>query len=151
MKISKNCWKSYIESRDRHRFYHHVDICMQRQSKDSYTLMVEKKKRFKREKFRFPKPGNTLCADIAYLNEMQEGKWKFLLFCMDGFSRYLWITPLKSLKQKDVIPSLEKILKNSIYDFSFFLAIGVRNFSIEELKHFLKNIKLNNIIFIQRI
>ena len=90
--------------------------------KDSYTLMVEKKKRFKREKFRFPKPGNTLCADVAYLNEMQEGKWKFLLFCMDGFSRYLWITPLKSLKQKDVIPSLEKILKNSIYDYSFFFS-----------------------------
>ena len=91
-------------------------------SKDAHTLMVEKPKRFCRRKFMFPKPGHTLCGDIAYLNEFKQGSYKYLLFMMDGFSRYLWISPIKSLKQKDVLPPLENVLKNSIYDIEYFFS-----------------------------
>ena len=84
-------------------------------SKDAHTLMIEKKKQFSRRKFMFPKPGHTLCGDVAYLNEFKQGSYKYLLFLMDGFSRYLWISPIKSLKQKDVLPALENVVKNSIY------------------------------------
>ena len=84
-------------------------------SQDSYTLMVEKPRRFKRRKYRFSHPGHTLCGDVAYLNEFKQSNYKFLLFLMDGYSRYLFVFPLKSLKQCHVVPCIENVIKDSIF------------------------------------
>ena len=76
-------------------------------SQDSYTLHKQKKKRFFRRKFMFPKPGHTLLSDVAYMKEYQHCNTPFSLILLDGFSRYLSVHALNSLKSVEVAKVLD--------------------------------------------
>ena len=83
--------------------------------------MVETRKKFKRRKFYFNGPGHTLCGDVAYLNDFAQNGFKYLLFLMDCFSRYIFIFPLKRIRQNDVVPCIKSVISESVYKFSHFM------------------------------
>lgn len=91
-------------------------------SKDSYTLHRQNRNRFSRRKFLFTKPGHTLMADVCYMKLYEKENAPYLLFLMDGYSRYLSIYPIKSLKYSDVGTVLDNFFTTSIYKYSKFFS-----------------------------
>lgn len=112
------------------------------EGKNSYTLMVEKPTKFKRRRFYFNGPGHTLCADVAYLNEFSQNGYKFLLFMMDCFSRFLYIFPLKTLKQSQVVPCIESLISGSIYSYTFLFHDEGKEFYNSGISKILKKYKI---------
>lgn len=50
-------------------------------------------------------------ADLSTLRSRNKGN-RYLLGCIDVFSKYAWVVPLKSKSAKDVLQGLKKILKD---------------------------------------
>ena len=87
-------------------------------TQNSYTLHKVTPNRFQRRRYLFFKPGYVLLGDVMYLNPLVKTNTPYLLLLMDGFSRYLHVSPLRSLKAKCVSPVIERIITNSIYDYT---------------------------------
>ena len=87
-------------------------------SQKSYTLHNVTPNRFQRRRYLFFKPRYVLLGDNMYLNPLVKTNTPYLLLLMDRFSRYLHVSPLKSLKAKCVSPTIERVIKNSIHHYS---------------------------------
>ena len=113
-------------------------------TKDSYTLHGTPRKRFSMRPYMFTAPGYYLAADVGYLKFYPNCNGiKFLLVLMDGFSRYLSVLPLKSLKSEEVAPAIDGFLTKSIYPYKFFfsdMGVEFRSRKIKEVftKHNIK-------------
>ena len=76
-------------------------------SKESYTLHRHGRNKFSRRKFMFKQPGHTLMADVAYMKMYEKENVPYLFILMDGYSRYLSVFPVKSLKASEVVKILD--------------------------------------------
>ena len=57
-----------------------------------------------------------MVCDVFYLNTIVKTKTPYILVMLDGYSRYLSIIPLQSLKETCIVPLFEKkLLKENIY------------------------------------
>jgi len=85
--------------------------------KRSYTLHKVTKKKFPRRQYLSPFPGHTISCDIAYFQEYKSSNngIGYLLICIDIFSRYLTVFPLKTLKAVHVSSALETFFKNTVH------------------------------------
>ena len=109
--------KLYLEAKK--HGYRNSDVKSFLSEQDSYTLMKQTNNKFKRRQFLFQHPGHTLVADVAYVLDYKKSNCGvgYLLFLLDGFSRYLSVIPLKTLKSNEVSIKLEKYLQDNIYNY----------------------------------
>ena len=79
----------------------------------TYTLHKETKKKFPRRKILAPKPRVILSCDLADLSELQKYNKgvRYVLFCIDVFSRYLQIALLKNKTGSSSKNALQLILE----------------------------------------
>ena len=118
--------KLYTEVKKHNPDIRKKDIIKFLNSKESYTLHRGTPNRFPRRKFLFTRPGHTLMADICYMKLYENENTPFLLFLMDGYSRYLTIYPISSLKYPNVATVLDNFFNNSIYKYiKFFTDQGI--------------------------
>lgn len=79
---------------------------------DTYTLHRQARKRFPRNRFYVDNIDELWQADLCdmrSLSEFNDG-YKYLLTCIDVFSRFAWIVPLKTKQNTSVIEGFERIL-----------------------------------------
>ena len=86
-------------------------------SKNSYTLHKHNGNRFPRRRFYFKQPGYYILSDVAYMKDYEKQNTPYLLILIDGYSRYLTVIPLKSLRANEVKQVLDTFLTNSIYSY----------------------------------
>ena len=98
-------------------------------SKDAYTLHRQTKNRFNRRQFLFKHPGHTLLGDIAYMKYYESENTPYLLFLMDGYSRYLSIFPVKSLKSNDVGDIIDNFFHENVYRYRKFFTDEGKEFT----------------------
>ena len=91
------------------------------EGEESYTLHKPVRKRFPMRMFIFPYPGHTIISDVCYIN-YEGSECKYLLFFIDGYSKYLSVFPLKSLKAEDVVPVVDNFLSTNIYAYKKFFS-----------------------------
>lgn len=62
------------------------------------------------------RPGKLWFIDITYLRRFKQGKFQYIMTCVDHFSKYAWTTPLKSMTAMETATALSNILdgKNGI-------------------------------------
>lgn len=84
-----------------------------RQSR-TYTLHKQTRKRYERRKIIAPKPRVIMSCDLADFSSLHRHNKgvKYILFCLDVFSRYLQIAPLKSKTAKSSLVALQTILES---------------------------------------
>ena len=107
-------------------------------SKDSYTLHHQGRIRFSRRKFMFKCPGHTLMADVAYLKPYEKENVPYLLVLMDGYSRYLSVFPLQTLKASEVVKILDQFFTNNIYKYTKFFTDAGTEFTNKLVKKMYK-------------
>ena len=103
---------------------------------DSYTLHKDNRIKFPRRKFLFSRPGHTIVADVAYTKPYNVKNNPYLLVLIDGFSRFLSILPLQSLKSVHVKPVLDSFFSDNIYRYEKMLSdegVEFLNKNMEEL------------------
>lgn len=85
------------------------------QSVESYTLHREAKRKFPRNRVQVTGIGKQWDCDLIDLSGIfeQNDSFKYVLLCIDVFSRYVWVQPLKSKKGVDVAKAFETIFKGS--------------------------------------
>ena len=83
-------------------------------SKDAYTLHKTTRKKFPRRKMVAPRPGVIATCDLADVGELSRynNGVKYLLVCVDIFSRYAKVLPLKRKNAPTLLKSLKKILES---------------------------------------
>jgi hypothetical protein len=81
---------------------------------DTYTLHKPVKKKFKRNKVIVTGIDDIWQIDLVDVAKIAKDNdnFKFLLVCIDSFSKYAWVVPLINKKGKSVLDALEIILKN---------------------------------------
>ena len=89
------------------------------ESKDSYSLHKPNRYKFPKSKIYFPRPGFCVCIDTCYINRYKSQNVPFLVFIIDGYSRYLWIYPARSLKSNCILPILEHFFLKNIYSYRY--------------------------------
>ena len=135
--------KLYIEGKKIDDSININDVKYFLQGEDSYTLHVQPNKRFSRRPFLYVKPGLTILADCCYLKEYGSTNSPYLLFLLDGFSRYLQILPLNSLKFKDVKPAFESFFSKSIYNYSYIFTDRGTEFTSNNIQKYFKTLNLH--------
>jgi len=80
---------------------------------EAYTIHRPKKKKFSRRKVVVPGIDHTWQADLVDLSRYAEENdaYKFILTCIDVFSKYAWAIPLKNKNGKTVLEAFKKIFK----------------------------------------
>jgi hypothetical protein len=87
-------------------------------SMDSYTLYRRNSRRFDRLKFRVKGPRRILSMDIADMIRLEDfnDNFRYLLVCVDTFSRFARVVPLKTKTGTEVAKALEDhVLKHDQY------------------------------------
>ena len=82
---------------------------------DSYTLHKQVKNRFKRNKILVSKINDIWQIDLVDMQKYASDNcgYKYLLTCIDTFSKYAWVKPLKNKLGQTVLNSFKNILKHS--------------------------------------
>ena len=82
-------------------------------SKDAYTLHKITKKKFPRRMMIAPKPGVIISCDLADVRELSRYNKgvKYLLVCIDIFSRFAKVLPLKQKNASSLLKGVKKILE----------------------------------------
>jgi hypothetical protein len=80
---------------------------------DTYTLHKPVTKKFTRNRVIVAGKDNTWQIDLVDVSKIskENDNFKFLLVCIDVFSKYAWVIPLINKKGKSVLIALEKIFK----------------------------------------
>ena len=109
----------------------------------SHTLHQQPCRRFKRRPILYVRPGLCILLDVAYMKDYSKDNSPYLLFLMDGFSRFLTIYPLKTLRTTDVKHCFEDFLNKSIYKYSYCFTDEGKEFTSSIMQRFLtkQNIK----------
>ena len=86
---------------------------------DTYTLFKPARKHFTRNRVIVYKSGEQAQTDLVDMQDKSEHNdgHRYLLTCIDIFSKYAWITPLKDKRAQTVADAFEGIIKNSKYGF----------------------------------
>ena len=79
---------------------------------DVYTLQKPARRRYKRSRLIVPgidAQSRADLVDLQNLNRYNKG-YKYLLACIDIFSKYAWVLPLKSKQGQELVKAFQKIL-----------------------------------------
>ena len=78
-----------------------------------YTLHMPKRKKFTRNKVIVSGIDNTWQADLVDLNRLsrKNNGFKYVITCIDVFSKFAWVIPIKTKTAKDTVEGFKKILK----------------------------------------
>jgi hypothetical protein len=81
------------------------------QSFEAYTIHKPIRKNFIRRRVIVPRINHTFQADLVDVSKFADENdgFKFLLTCIDVFSKYAWVIPLKNKKGKSVTEAFKKI------------------------------------------
>jgi transposase InsO family protein len=84
---------------------------------ESYTLNRQPIHSFQRRRTIVPSPGYQLQCDLADMSRYSKENdgVTFLMCCIDCFSRYAWVFPLKSKAAVNVAPALKELLKETTF------------------------------------
>ena len=118
------------------------DVKLFLSGQDSYTLHKVLPRKFPRRKYLFKRPGHTLICDVFYLNPIVKTKTPYILVMIDGYSRYLSIIPLQSLKATCIVPLFEKMLKENIYIYSKIYSDSGQEFQSLKIKQMYRNLNI---------
>ena len=88
-------------------------------SNDSYTLHKPLRYNFKRRRCFMPFPGHTICIDTCYVNKYSRGNTKYLIFLIDGMSKYLTVIPVNSLKSISIVSALDSFFSKNIFSYKY--------------------------------
>lgn len=79
---------------------------------ESYSLHRPKRKNFERRKVIVPGIDHTWQADLVDVSSLSDknDEFKFILTCIDVFSKYAWVVPLKNKSGKTLEKAFETIL-----------------------------------------
>ena len=110
---------------------------------NSYTKHVPIIRKFPRRRYIFSKSGSTCLMDVAYMLDYSKTNPSYLLFLMDGFSRYLTVIPLKSLKTSDVLPLVKSFFEENIYKYDHVLSDKGVEFTSKPMKNLYTSLNLN--------
>ena len=82
------------------------------QSEDSYTLHKPVKKKFKRNRYIVNGIDDTFQIDLIDLSNISKynDNYKYLFTCIDVFSKYSWVKPLKTKKAEESLKVFLEIL-----------------------------------------
>jgi len=80
-------------------------------SQFAYTLNKKVIRKFKRNQYYSKGINDFMQADLADMSKLSKSNrgFKFLLFCIDVFSKYLHVEPIKSKKPQDVLNAFKKM------------------------------------------
>ena len=95
------------------------DVIQYLRSNDSYTLHKPIRRKFTRRKCFFPYPGHTICIDICYVNKYKKSNTRYLIFFIDGMSKYLNVIPVNSIKSYVIVPILQRFFAENIYSYKY--------------------------------
>ena len=81
------------------------------QSFEAYTIHKPIRKNFNRRRVIVPRMNHTFQADLVDVSKFSDENdgFKFLLTCLDVFSKYAWVIPLKNKTGKSVTEAFKKI------------------------------------------
>lgn len=81
---------------------------------EAYTLHREAKRRFPRNSIQVPGLDVQWDADLIEFTDIARynDSYKYVLLCIDIFSRYVWLQPIKTKKAPAIIEAFEAILNN---------------------------------------
>lgn len=84
-------------------------------STDTYTLNRTKRKRFPRDKIYSPTIDALWEIDLTFLIQYaaENRKFKYIMFCIDVFSKYLYAQPMKTKQGKEFIEVFKKVLAST--------------------------------------
>lgn len=84
-------------------------------SQDAYTLHKPVRKKFKRRRYLVKGIDWLWQLDLADFQKIsrQNGGYKYLLVCIDVFSKYVWLEPLKNKTALETLNGLKKILERA--------------------------------------
>ncbi|GFX19465.1 uncharacterized transposon-derived protein F54H12.3 [Trichonephila clavipes] len=90
------------------------DIKQWLETKESYTLHKPARRRFKRNRVLVGGIEEQFQADLLDLQSLSQynNGYKYLLTCIDVFSKYAWAIPLRDKKSKSILKGFEKIFRN---------------------------------------
>ena len=79
---------------------------------DVYTLHKPARRRYKRSRVIVPGIDAQFQADLVDLQNLSRYNkgYKYLLTCIDIFSKYAWVLPLKSKQGQELVKAFQKIL-----------------------------------------
>lgn len=103
----------YKEARKRKKNITLRDVKDFLQQSRTYTLHKPTRKRFPRRKILAPKPRVIMTCDLGDFSALQKFNrgFKYILFCLDVFSRYLQVAPLTSKSGQSTLSALQSILE----------------------------------------
>ena len=104
----------YREGRKRNKKITLRDVKDFLQQSRTYTLHKPTRKRFPRRKILAPKPRVIMTCDLGDFSALQKHNKgvKYILFCLDVFSRYLQVAPLTSKSAQSTLNALQTILES---------------------------------------
>ena len=106
------------------------------QGEASHTLHIQPCRRFKRRPFLYHRPGLFILSDVAYMKDYAKTNSPYLLFLLDGFSRFLTVYPLQTLRTIDVKHCFEDFLNKSIYKYSYCFTDEGKEFTSSIMQRF---------------
>ena len=108
-------------------------------SKDTYTLHRPAVKTFKRRKFIVSGIDSTFQADLTDLvqfTNVNDGH-RYILFCIDVFSRYAWARPIKTKSGKEMVAAFQSIFDDDNRICRYLHTDKGREFYNKEFQNFL--------------
>jgi len=103
------------------------------QQKASISLHKRKIKNFKRRKIIVPGPYHSISCDLVdySMYSSKNNSYKYILCCIDMFSRYSYAKPLKNKTAQAVANQLDEIIKSMQFVPKFFTSDkGILNYSL---------------------
>ena len=79
---------------------------------NTYQLHKQIRHNFPTRKVYVPKANDQLQADLVDMQEYSDKQYKYILTCIDCFSKYCWGIPLRNKTNKEVIKGFEIIFKD---------------------------------------
>ena len=81
------------------------------QDQDTYTLHKQARKRFKRRRIVVGGINHLFQADLIDASKIKDenDEYRYILTCIDVFSKRAWAVPIKTKKSPSIIPALSKI------------------------------------------
>ena len=86
-------------------------------SKDSYTKYRHATRHFKRLPAFAKRINEIWCLDLAFMDKLSDTNngVKYLLVCVDVFSRFVRVQPMKSKYSTDAVVALKKMLRKKVW------------------------------------
>lgn len=116
------------------------------ETQEPYTLHKVTRNKFRRRAYITPCSGHTISFDVAYMRELKQSNdsVSYLMFCLDLFSRYLTILPLKSLKSEEVCNTLDKFLSKNTYQYSHSLTDAGQEFLSRKVQALFNSLSIHH-------